>query len=471
MSPFPTLPPHLFVIFGANGDLSRRKLLPALAHLREARLLPQPFGLLGVTRTALDDEAFRHLVREALTAAEAVPFPDEEVHAFTLGDGGPSAFQALVARMEAVEETLGIRTGNRLIYLALPPTAYATTVAGLTAAGVQQSHGWVRLVIEKPFGNDHASAVALNEELHQAFAEHQIYRIDHYLGKETVQNLLVFRFANALFESVWNRDHIDRVEILVSETVGVDGRAQYYEGAGALRDMIQNHLMQILSAVAMEVPSPRAPDGIRDEKAKVLHAVLPPSPEDVVFGQYGPGVVEGRPVPGYREEPGVAPDSRTETFAAVRLFVDNWRWQGVPFILRTGKRLRQRLSRVRLYFRRAPIGLFHRRDGRPAGPNVLDVLLQPDEGFDLSFAVKIPGPEIVVENERLSFRYRGVFGETLRDAYETLLLDVMRGDQTLFVRADWAEASWSVFEPILKTSLPLHTYAAGSDGPQAADLL
>ncbi|MBI4512520.1 MAG: glucose-6-phosphate dehydrogenase [Gemmatimonadetes bacterium] len=468
--------PHAFIIFGATGDLARRKLLPALYHLSMAGALPPECRFLGVARTNMDEPAFRRLARDVLKQVRAGPGEDarrwcedclfyEQVAA-----EGPEGFQALARRVRGLEEETGL-PGNRIFYLAVPPKAFGPVIEGLGEVGLNRDGGWKRLVVEKPVGHDLESARELNRLTHRTFDETQVYRIDHYLGKETVQNLLVFRFDNPIFEALWNRDHVESIQITVAETGGIDGRAGYYDGVGALRDMVQNHLTQVLSLVAMEVPAHFEADDIRNEKVKVVHSIAPVRPEDVVFGQYVRGRVEGDEVPGYRDEEGVPRDSRTETFVALRLEVANWRWQGVPFYLRTGKRTAQGVSQVVVTFHRPPVALLERFESRPLRSNVLVVTLQPDEGFDLFFHVKMPGQALRLEAENLHFRYSEAFAQRIPDAYETLLLDVMEGDQSLFVRADWVEASWKLYTPLLGAGIPVHDYSAGSWGPPEADRL
>ncbi|MES4787201.1 MAG: glucose-6-phosphate dehydrogenase, partial [Nitrospiraceae bacterium] len=350
--------------------------------------------------------------------------------------------------------------------LALPPAVFSGTIEGLSQAGLNQSPGWTRVVVEKPFGRDLSTAKQLNHTIHRYFHESQIYRIDHYLGKLAVQNVLVFRFANAIFESLWNRDRIDHVQITVAESIGVEHRAGYYEQAGALRDMVQNHLTQLLTLIAMEVPAAFEANAIRDEKLKVLHSIRPPQPHDVVFGQYQSGTMHGRSVAGYREELGVSADSQTETFVAAKLSIDNWRWHGVPFYLRTGKRLPRQLTQIAVTFRQPPIGLFQSVGKMELHPNVLLMTLQPDEGFSLSFDVKTPDKQLALETQALHFHYQEAY-PVLPDAYETLILDVMAG----FVRADVAETSWQLYAPLLKAKIPPRGYAAGTWGPHEADAL
>ena len=352
----------------------------------------------------------------------------------------------------------------------MPPSGFAPSIVGLGDAGLNQSSGWTRLVIEKPFGRDLASAQDLNRLVHRYFEESQIYRIDHYLGKETVQNLLVFRFANPLFESVWNRDRVERIEITVAEELGVGERAGYYDKTGALRDMVQNHLTQLLTLTAMEVPAAFEADTIRDEKVKVLRSLAPLQPDHVVFAQYSGGIVDGEPVPSYLQEPGVDQESRTETLVSIRLEVLNWRWQGIPFILRTGKRLAERLTQIKVRFRSPPVTLFRGSGSNQLPSGALVITLQPDEGFDLDLDVKSPGPEISLDRHSLKFRYAESLG-SLPEAYETLLLDVLTADQTLFVRGDEVEAAWRLYAPVLDRPLPIRTYPAGSWGPEQSDPL
>ena len=471
---------HLLVVFGATGDLYRRKLAPALYHLVQQYELADRCVVLGVTRSKLDDEEFRALTRSALEeASSGQTQPDEEcadpgewcdgmVH-YQAVDEDPASFAVLRARIERLEAESGL-SGNRIFYLALPPSALAETVRGLGASGLARSAGWTRLLVEKPFGVDFESAAALNSTLHESFDERQIYRIDHYLGKATVQNLLVFRFANPLFESVWNRDRIDNIQITVAEDVGIGERAGYYDRSGALRDMVQNHLTQILSLVAMEPPVSFDAEAIRDEKVKVLQSIRPVQQDDVVLGQYTSGRAGGRWIPGYREEPGVSEGSFTATYAALRMFIDSWRWQGVPFYLRTGKRLATRLTQVAVTFREPPVPLFKSFErGRHKG-NVLYFRLQPHEGFELLFDVQVPTDQPRLATMPLAFAYEEAFGD-LPDAYETLLYDVMTGDRTLFVRSDEVEQAWRLYTPILEAGIRPAPYPAGSWGPPEADSL
>jgi glucose-6-phosphate 1-dehydrogenase len=361
-------------------------------------------------------------------------------------------------------------TGNRIFYLALPLEAFGPSLQGLGKSGLNHGPGWTRVVIEKPFGRDLVSAQKLNRLARRYFEEKEIFRIDHYLGKETVQDLLVFRFANMFIESLWSREQIDSVEITVAESLGVEGRAHYYETSGQLRDMLQNHVTQVMTLVAMEPPARRDEDSVRNEKVKVLQSIVPLSPGDVVRGQYTHGSVGGESVPGYRQEPGVSPQSETETFVALRLKIANWRWQDVPFFLRTGKRLRAKASRVVMTFKAPPVSFFQTAAEYDANPDRISILIQPDEGFELAFEIKVPGREIRVQTHRMKFHYSDVFGP-LPDGYETLLIDVMLGDPTLFVRADEVEYSWRLYDPVLKEPPRLTFYPAGSAGPAEAHSL
>ncbi|HEY7239723.1 MAG TPA: glucose-6-phosphate dehydrogenase [Burkholderiales bacterium] len=464
-----SIDPCLFVIFGATGDLMRRKLLPALRQLIADGLLPDRCHILGVGRDEkLTDERFRKQARAALKQAgtqKAQRWCDACVDYLGTGAGDAADYERLAARITEIERRRGLR-GDRVLYLALPPAAFPGTIEALGKAGLNRSKGWTRLVIEKPFGHDLASAQALNALVHRYFDETQVYRIDHYLGKEAVQNLLAFRFGNALFESAWNRDHIESVRISVAEALGIEHRAAYYEQTGALRDMVQNHLTQLLSLTAMEVPAAFQADSIRFEKVKVLRSVAPIRKDAVVFGQYARGKAKRKKLPGYRQEPGVAARSHTETFVGLRLEIDNWRWQGVPFHLSTGKRLARRSTEIAIHFRRPPVALFRSLDGCATNTNVLVMALQPDEGFDLSFEVKAPAERFTLETQHMQFRYAEAFGAPRSGGYETLLLEIVRGDQTLFVHADEAEASWRLYGPLLKKRWPLHSYPAGGPGPE-----
>jgi glucose-6-phosphate 1-dehydrogenase len=478
--------PCTVVIFGATGDLTHRKLVPALYNLQRERLLPPGFGIVGFARRDWSDDFFRESLLKDARQFSRSGIQDSLWGSFAEGISfnqasfdDPTGYEALAARLNDLDERRGTG-GNRLFYLATPPESYPTIVQQLGAAGLNHSPngGWTRIIIEKPFGRDLASAHALNAEVHRVFDEGQVYRIDHYLGKETVQNILVFRFANGIFEPVWNRGYVDHVQITVAETVGVEGRGGYYERAGALRDMVQNHLMQLLTLTAMEPPVGYRADAVRDEKVKVLRAIRPIAPEQVgehtLRGQYGPGTVNGQPAPGYREEPGVAPDSRTETYVALRFFIDNWRWAGVPFLLRTGKRMAKRASEIAIQFRAAPLMLFDAGPLNDIDPNVLAMKIQPDEGISLRFDSKVPGQVSQIRPVTMDFRYNASFGVESPEAYERLLLDAMLGDSTLFTRSDEVEASWSLVTPLHQgweaaPAPEFPNYEAGSWGPKEAD--
>lgn len=471
----PQIDPHLFVIFGATGDLTKRKLLPALYYLMQEKDVAENCYVLGTARSDWSDEQFRREARAAL----AEQFSDEALlqwcdHNLYYQSLGPdsSDYEGLRARIETLEAEHDL-PGNRAFYLSLPPRAYGPTIEALGGVGLNNSPGWARVVIEKPFGHDLESAQALNNLAHSHFREDQIYRIDHYLGKETVQNLLAFRFGNALFESMWSREHIERIEITVAESLGVEERAEYYDDAGHLRDMVQNHLTQLFTLVAMEPPPRMAANAIRSEKVKVLRSTRPIDTSQVVFGQYVAGETDDTAVPAYRDEEGVPDNSTTETFVRLPLYIDNWRWQGVPFVLRTGKRLPEKRTQIAVYFECAPVSLFENAaaDSAPCDidPNVLLITLQPDEGFDLHFEVKAPGSAFQLDTQRLRFRYEDAYGP-MPDAYQTLLQDIITGDQTLFVHSDEVEASWALYTPLLEADLERHPYPSGSWGPEAAGL-
>jgi glucose-6-phosphate 1-dehydrogenase len=475
----------VFVLFGAAGDLTKRKLAPALFNLVTAKLLPAGFAVMGVSVDDLSVEAFRDQLSEFLPRAEnranELAWFRQRLF-YEQGDfQDPNTFLRLRERLAAVDADHGTQ-GNYLFYLATAPKFFAPIVQQLGRAGLarQEDARWRRVVIEKPFGHDLESAKALNREIKSALQEDQIYRIDHYLGKETVQNIMVFRFDNAIFEPIWNRRYIDHIQITNAETVGVERRGAYFDNAGTLRDMVPNHVMQLLSLTAMESPVSFRADAVRNEQAKVLHSVQPLNAEDVlqrsVRGQYGEGALGAEKVPAYRSETGVAPESRTETFVALKLNIDNWRWAGVPFYLRTGKRLAKRHTEITIQFKRMPFELFRNAPFRQLHTNTLVIQIQPVEGISLSFGAKVPGPLLRVGSVDMSFEYSKYFQAEAHTGYEVLLYDCMLGDATLFQRADMVEAGWSVVDPVLDvwTALPprrFPNYASGTWGPAEADRL
>jgi glucose-6-phosphate 1-dehydrogenase len=487
MAPERVPDPCVLVIFGASGDLTRRKLVPAIWHLNQQRRLPPSFALVGVARREWDDALFRQQMKEGLEEFVG-QFDAQQLDAFLAklyyvrGDLDDSAtYQALGARLQELDKERATR-GNRCFYCSVPPQIYLNIVERLGQAGLNREHqdhqGWARIIVEKPFGHDYESARSLNQALHHVFAEHQIYRIDHYLGKETVQNILVFRLGNSIFEPLWNRRYVDHVQITAAEAVGVEHRAGYYDRSGALRDMIQNHLLQVLCIIAMEPPSSFDAESVRIEKLKVLKAIRPLSIGQVdryaVRGQYGPGRLGDKEVPGYLQEEDVPPASRTETFAALEFTIDNWRWQGVPFYVRTGKRLAKRVSGVTLQFRQPPHLIFPHGEG--LSPSTMAIRIQPEEGIALSFNGKIPGPDVRLGNVEMDFAYADAFGGRTPEAYETLLLDCLRGDGTLYSSSDWIEKSWELLMPVLEawsatSSGRVPSYPAGSWGPKEADRL
>ena len=479
--------PASMVIFGASGDLTMRKLVPALYDLFSEGRLPQPFLIVGAARRPMSADEFRQRMQDAICkysrAGDSADWSRfaENLHYQQLDYPNAEDYGRLREQLEQLEKERGMR-GNRVYYLAVPPSSYKTIAANLgeSCMATEQEGFWRRLIVEKPFGRDLDTARELNVEILRSFQEHQVYRIDHYLGKETVQNLLVFRFANGIFEPVWNRTYVDHVQITVTEQLGVEGRGGYYEEAGAMRDMVQNHLLQLLCLVGMEPPVRLNAEAVRDEKAKVLAAIRPYSPDEIdkwtARGQYGPGVVGGDQVPGYRQEPGVAPDSNVETYAAVELRLDNWRFADVPFYLRAGKRMPRRLTEIAIQFKCAPHLLFQGSARSRIEPNRLVIRIQPDEGISLRFGVKAPGPGIRIHAHEMDFDYGSAFGTEPPEAYERLLLDCLRGDPTLFARADWVEAAWEIVTPILQRweETPpgdFPNYPAGTWGPTCADQL
>ena len=468
----PNTEPSVFVIFGATGDLSRRKLLPALCRLDIHGDLPERFRVLAVGRRHMGHHAYLDFARQALVDARHEPGEIDRfisrIHYYNNGEGTAEDFAGLKSTLAIICREHDI-PANYAFYLSLPPRVFEPTVRGLGAAGFNTSDGWTRLVVEKPFGRDLDSARALNAMLHEHFGEDQVYRIDHYLGKETVQNLLVFRLSNAFVESSWNRERIESVQITVAENLGVGTRGGYYDRSGALRDMVQNHMTQLLTLVASEVPTSFSASDIRYEKIKVLRSIRPIAAGDVIRGQYANSEIRGEPVPGYTDEPAVPDDSQTETFVALKMFVDSWRWQGVPFFLRTGKCMPAKTTQIAVRFRSAAVSFFERLGCSQDTADVLTITLQPREGFCFHLDIKRPGAPLCLERIPLSFNYEGHFAGGMPEAYQTLLLDIIHGDQTLFVHADEVEESWRVYAPLLESPPPVHTYAAGTWGPVEAD--
>ena len=478
--------PCIVVIFGASGDLTKRKLLPALYHLEQENLLPKDFAVVGVARRDLS-KTFGPDMKDGILKGGGVdendaqlgPFMDR-VQYFATEFDNDAGFDKLKAYLAELDTKFNTK-GNRLFYLAVAPEFFADITARLGKHGMAKpaegENHWVRVIIEKPFGTDLKSARELNDAVNSVLSEDQIFRIDHYLGKETVQNILVFRFGNGIFEPVWNRNYIDHVEITAAESIGIEGRGPFYEKAGAARDVLQNHVMEVLSFVAMEPPDSFQAEAVRTEKLKVWRAIEGIPVENTARGQYGPGTVDGKEVVGYRQEERVSPESNTETFAAVRLEIENWRWAGVPFYVRASKRLAKRVTDVTVVFKQPPLHLFksNSTDGK-IEPNILSLRIQPDEGISLHFGAKIPGPTTNVRPVTMHFSYADAFGKSSANGYERLLLDAMLGDATLFAHRDGVEATWALFTPILEawaaTKADFPNYAAGSWGPQeAVDLL
>ena len=480
--------PSILVLFGATGDLAHRKVIPALYQLWRTNLLPHEFILLAIGRRPYDDETFRAEIRGALeTFSRVLPLDPDAWESFAericyqrLDFDDPAGFEALPARLDALDRDHGTR-GNRLFYLATQPSQFIDLVAQLGRVGLDhETHdgGWRRIVIEKPFGHDLDSARRLNREVGRVFRESQVFRIDHYLGKETVRNLLVFRFGNGIFEPLWNRRYVDHVQITVAESIGIEERGAFYEQTGASRDVLQNHLLQLVSLIAMEPPATFEANALRDEKVKVLRAIdIAPAdvPHNVVRGQYGPGWVAATQVPGYRQEPDVDPESETETFVAARLMIDDWRWSGVPFYVRTGKRLPKRATEIAIQYREVPHRLF-KDEGVEPDANLLAIRIQPDEGIMLRFGAKVPGLGLDVRSVTMDFTYGSAFSVDSPDAYETLILDALQGDASLFTRADEVEEAWSIVDPIIDSwatspAPDVPDYDAGTWGPDAADAL
>jgi glucose-6-phosphate 1-dehydrogenase len=471
--------PCILVIFGASGDLTAKKLMPALYALSVRSLLPENFAVVGAARSEETDEEFRERMKDAIKSYARDPFQEDAWQ--RLADGmryvmldfaDENAENELRDTLTTLDKERGT-LGNRVCYFAVPPSAIGILVDEI--ARRRPAEGWIRLIIEKPFGYDLASARELNARIQEHYAENEVFRIDHYLGKETVQNMLALRFANGIFEPIWNRQFIDHVQITVAESIGIEGRAGYYEQAGAIRDIFQNHLLQLVAITAMEPPIDFTADSVRNEKVKVLKSMHTPGPKHVVRGQYGPGFVEGEEVVGYREEPGVAPGSITDTFVAAKLFVDNWRWADTPFYVRMGKRLARRETTIAIQFKRAPHPPFE--DGHSDGlrPNVLLIHVQPNEGVSLAIGAKVPGQGMMIRTVHMDFLYGGAFREGLPDAYERLILDAMLGDATLFTRSDEIEEQWALVDAIVafwqrdRPNFP--NYAAGTWGPAASDEL
>jgi glucose-6-phosphate 1-dehydrogenase len=486
--------PCVFVIFGASGDLTRRKLVPALYNLAASRLLPPGMSIVGFAFTDINEEQFRANMRDAVAEFSRRKPIDEAVwgdfasrlHYVSGRFEAPAAFAALREKLELLDRTNGTRK-NRIYYLAIPPSSFRSVNDNLAAAGLvapESAASYTRIIIEKPFGRDLASAEALNADLHRVFSERQIFRIDHYLGKETVQNLVALRFGNAIFEPLWNRNHIDHVQVTAAEDIGVEARGRFYEEAGASRDIVQNHLLQLLMVTAMEPPVAFTPDEVRDEKVKVLRALKPIRESDTarltVRGQYGPGNEAGRPVAGYRQERDVSATSNVETFVAMRLEVDNWRFAGVPIYIRAGKRLGRRATEVSIHFKNVPHALLRNdrlgsesAESSSVEPDVLAIRIQPDEGIGLRIVAKVPGPAMTLRPVTMDFRYGSTFGGSGPEAYERLILDALIGDPTLFARADEVGAAWRFMTPILEAwekapppSFP--NYDAGTWGPREA---
>ncbi|MCC6671181.1 MAG: glucose-6-phosphate dehydrogenase [Planctomycetes bacterium] len=478
--------PCALVIFGATGDLTRRKLVPALMGLAQDGLLPTGFAVVGFARRAFEGPAFVDELRDGVKQhsrgrGEETLTAMQEAFSYVQAEyDDPAGYQKLKAHLEEIDKARGTQ-GNRVFYLATPPSAYSTILEHLRASGLSTEAGgrFARVIVEKPFGRDLPSARALNEQVAAGFKERQVFRIDHYLGKETVQNILVLRFANGIFEPLWNEKFIDHVQITVAEAIGVEGRGAYFEEAGIIRDMIQNHLLQVLTLVAMDPPAALGADAVRDEKVKVLRAIRSLTPDEVaettVRGQYTAGFQAGQEVPGYHDELGVAKDSKVETFAAVKLQIENWRWGGTPFFLRSAKRMPRRVTEVAIHFKSPPHRLFAATGCGNLDQNILLVRIQPDEGVSIRFGSKVPGPDYRIRDVRMDFRYGMAFGGSTADAYERLLLDAIVGDSTLFARRDEVEEAWRIVDAIVSgwaaKGIEPERYEAGTWGPDLADQL
>lgn len=477
----------MLIIFGASGDLTQRKLVPALFSLYQKDLLPENFSVLGVGRTKLTDAAFRKNLTRALEEQsknkDSIKKFIKFLHYQSIDTSKAEAYRTLKKKILKLDQSRGT-DGNFIYYLSIAPSMYETIIENLGAQGLQKEskndESYKRIIVEKPFGYDLDSALSLNQKLLRVFRETQVYRIDHYLGKETVQNILVFRFSNGIFEPLWNRNYISHIEITAAETLGIEGRGGYYDSSGALRDMVQNHLMHIMGIIAMEPPSAFESFTVRNEIVKVFQSLRPIVPNEVdqfvVRGQYTKSQIDGAIVPGYREEGSVEPFSRTETFAAIKVFIENWRWGGVPFYIRTGKRLPTRVTEVVIHFKSTPHILFHHKDEHVSVPNQLILRVQPDEGILLNFGMKRPGSGFQVEKVNMDFHYSSLGGDGLPEAYERLLLDCMQGDSTLFARGDAVEACWRFLDPVLKEweenpNDTIYGYPAGTWGPRQANKL
>jgi glucose-6-phosphate 1-dehydrogenase len=479
LAPRRTPEPCVLVIFGASGDLTRRKIFPALYALACRHLLPERFAVVGASRSDWTDDEFRDRMEHAVREFGRDDFKEdvwnwlaEAARYLPMDFADEGREDELAGLLNQLDEERGTG-GNRVYYLAVPPPAMPIIIKELGKR--RKTKGWTRLIVEKPFGHDLASARELTRRISRHFREEEVFRIDHYLGKETVQNLLALRFANGIFEPIWNRQFIDHVQITVAETMGIEGRAGYYDQAGAIRDIFQNHMLQLVALTAMEPPIDFTADSVRNEKVKVLKAMHTPGPKHVVRGQYGPGFVEGKEVPGYREEEGVEPDSMTETYVAAKLFVDNWRWADTPFYVRTGKRLARRETVIGIQFKRAPHPPFEEAATEELQPNLLLVHVQPNEGVSLAIGAKVPGQGLRIRTVHMDFMYGGAFRTELPEAYERLLLDAMLGDQTLFTRSDEVEEQWAIVDAVVapwardRPAFP--NYAAGTWGPAGADEL